>query len=281
MNERVRSMDKSPWAVPRPTTNCDSAMTKIATWNVNSLNVRLPHVQEWVEQSGVDILGLQETKMVDAKFPLEAITELGFRACYTGQPKYNGVALLSRAEPEDVVTDPPGVVSEDRRIIAATYGDTRVVNLYVVNGKEVGSDKYAYKLEWLAQVNAWIADELNRHEKMVVMGDFNIAPSDEDIHDAEAWHEKILCSTPERQALQQLLGMGFDDCFRRFEQPEKSFSWWDYRQAAFRRNMGLRIDLVLASKPLAETCRSCTIDREPRIWDRPSDHAPVMADFEE
>ncbi|GAB4183532.1 MAG: exodeoxyribonuclease III [Wenzhouxiangellaceae bacterium] len=252
---------------------------KIATWNVNSLKVRLPHVEEWLEQHSVDVLGLQETKTVDDKFPDEALTAAGYHSCFTGQPTYNGVALLSREPAADVLTDPAGVDTEQRRIIAATYGDVRVVNLYVVNGKEVGSDKYDYKLDWLKRVTAWLAEERQRHERMVVMGDFNIAPEDADVHDPEAWHERILCSTPERQALAAITGLGFTDCFRLFEQAEGSFSWWDYRQAGFRRNRGLRIDLILATEALSQQCRQCVIDKEPRAWDRPSDHAPVLAEF--
>jgi len=252
---------------------------KISTWNVNSLNVRLPHVTMWLETHRPDVLALQETKMVDDKFPVAVFNDLGYQVSFTGQPKYNGVALLSPLAGQDVVTDPPGVVSEERRIIAATFGTVRVVNLYVVNGQEVGSEKYAFKLDWLNQVRAWLAEECQRHEHVVVVGDFNIAPTDADVHDPQDWHEKILCSTPEREALSAIMALGFDDCFRRFEQKENSFSWWDYRQAAFRRNLGLRIDLILASMGLAQNCSACTIDREPRTWERPSDHTPVVAEF--
>lgn len=253
---------------------------KIATWNVNSLNVRLPHVEAWLDAQKPDVLALQETKMVDEKFPHQKLAELGYHSSFIGQPKYNGVALLSPHAASDVVTAPPGVESEERRIIAATYGKLRVVNLYVVNGKEVDDEKYHFKLQWLRQVHAWLVEEYQRHEHLVVVGDFNIAPSDADVHDPVAWADKILCSVPERQALQDILDLGMEDCFRRFEQAEKSFSWWDYRQGGFRRNQGLRIDLILASTALAQRCLSCVIDREPRAWERPSDHTPVVAEFD-
>ena len=255
-------------------------MLKVASWNVNSLNVRLPHVQAWCASSEPDILALQETKMTDEKFPVEALRESGYHCVFSGQPTYNGVAILSRRPGKDVVTDLEGLDDPQRRIIAATYGDVRVIDLYVVNGKEVGSDKYAYKLDWLRHVTDWIEQEVARFENVIVMGDFNIAPDDRDVYDPEAWHERILCSTAERTALQKMLSLGFQDTFRLFEQPDKSFSWWDYRQAAFRRGMGLRIDLVLASQAMAERCTSAYIDVEPRRQERPSDHTPVVAEFD-
>jgi len=256
-------------------------MLKVASWNVNSLNVRLPHVLEWCAAEQPDILGLQETKLVDEKFPAEALAEAGYHAVYSGQPTYNGVALLSRGEPgSDVMTDIPGLDDPQRRIIAATYGDVRVIDLYVVNGKAVGTDKYEYKLHWLEQVTAWLAEEMQAHEKLVVMGDFNIAPEDRDVHDPEAWAGDILCSEPEREALQRICALGLTDTFRLFDQEEKLFSWWDYRRVAFRRNAGLRIDLVLASKMLSESCSRAWIDKEPRRQERPSDHTPVIAEFD-
>lgn len=255
-------------------------MLKVASWNVNSLNVRLPHVQAWCASAEPDILALQETKMTDEKFPVEALRESGYHSVFSGQPTYNGVAILSRRPGKDVVTDLEGLDDPQRRILAATYGDVRVIDLYVVNGKEVGSDKYAYKLDWLRHVTDWIEQEVERFENVIVMGDFNIAPDDRDVYDPEAWHERILCSTAERTALQKVLSLGFQDTFRLFEQPDKSFSWWDYRQAAFRRGMGLRIDLVLASQAMAERCTSAYIDVEPRRQERPSDHTPVVAEFD-
>ncbi|RFF31369.1 exodeoxyribonuclease III [Wenzhouxiangella sediminis] len=252
---------------------------KIASWNVNSLKVRLPQVLDWMEHQRPDVLGLQETKLTDDKFPVEAIEAAGYHVAYAGQPTYNGVALIAREEPLDVVTEIPDFPDEQRRVIAATVGNVRVINLYVVNGKEVGSDKFDYKLRWLEAVHNWIADELTRHDKLVVMGDFNIAPDDRDVHDPEAWREKILCSTPEREALERMLGLGLHDSFRLFEQPEATFSWWDYRAAAFRRGLGLRIDLVLCSDALKPVCSTSYVDAEPRRNERPSDHAPAVAEF--
>lgn len=251
----------------------------IATWNVNSLRVRLPHVLQWLEANQPDVLAVQETKTVDEQFPLAEIEAAGYKAVFAGQKTYNGVAILSLLEATEVVTDIPGLDDPQRRILAATIGGVRIVNLYVVNGSEVGSEKYAYKLDWLAKVGAWLHAQAQQYPKLVVLGDFNIAPEDRDVHDPVAWQGKILCSELERQALQFMFALGLRDTFRQFEQAEKSFSWWDYRAAGFRRNQGLRIDLILASKALANTCQSCVIDREPRTWEKPSDHAPVVAEF--
>ena len=253
---------------------------KIATWNVNSLKIRLPHVIDWANEHQPDVIALQETKLTDDRFPLEAIAEAGYRAAYAGQKTYNGVAILSREAEEDVRTDIAGLDDPDRRILAATIAGVRIINLYVVNGREVGSEKYEYKLQWLKAITGFVRAELARFERLVVLGDFNIAPEDRDVHDPEAWHEKILCSTPEREALGRLLDCGLQDTFRLFEQEENSFTWWDYRAAAFRRNMGLRIDLVLASQSMAKRCTACSIDKAPRRRERPSDHTPVMAEFE-
>ncbi len=252
----------------------------LATWNVNSLNVRLPQVLDWLPAKGPDILALQETKLTDDRFPAEAFREAGYHAVFSGQKTYNGVALLGRTPPADVIRDFPGLDDPSRRVIAATFGTVRVVNLYVVNGESVGSDKYALKLDWLAKVRAHLADELAAHPALAVMGDFNITPDDRDVHDPAAWKDQILCSEPERAALRSILDLGLKDTFRLFEQPERTFSWWDYRAAAFRRNMGLRIDLILASEPLAARCRSSVIDRAPRGNERPSDHAVAVAVFE-
>ncbi len=252
---------------------------KVATWNVNSLKVRLPHVLQWLEASRPEVLAIQETKTVDENFPLTEIATAGYKAVFSGQKTYNGVAILSKMEAIDVVTHIPGLEDPQRRILAATIDGVRVINLYVVNGSEVGSEKYAYKLDWLAKVSVWLQEQAVQYPKLVVLGDFNIAPEDRDVHDPAAWAGQILCSEPERTALQTIQSIGLSDVFRQFEQPEKAFSWWDYRAAGFRRNLGLRIDLILASKSLADACTSCVIDREPRTWEKPSDHTPVVADF--
>jgi exodeoxyribonuclease-3 len=249
---------------------------KIASWNVNSLNVRLPHVEQWCRAAQPDVLALQETKLTDDKFPRDAIEAFGYHPVYSGQKTYTGVAILAREPPTDVVAGVPGLEDPQRRVLAATVGGVRIVDLYVVNGQSVGSDKYAWKLEWLAAVTAYLAAELKRHPEMVVLGDFNIAPDDRDVHDPEAWGDAILCSPPERAALAGILGLGFVDSFRAFVDEGGHYSWWDYRQAAFRRNLGLRIDLILASAALSPRLRAALIDRVPRGWERPSDHAPVV-----
>ena len=252
---------------------------KIASWNVNSLNVRLPHVLAWCDAAAPDILALQETKLTDDRFPAEPLLEAGYHSVFSGQKTYNGVAILSREPACDVVTDIPGLDDPQRRILAATIGDVRLVNLYVVNGSEVGSKKFDYKLDWLAKVTDWLAGEVEAHSNLVVVGDFNIAPDDRDVYDPEAWREKILCSTPEREALGRILDLGLEDTFRLFEQDESVFSWWDYRMNMFRRKLGLRIDLELASAALARRCTASYIDIEPRRPERPSDHAPAIAEF--
>ena len=252
---------------------------KIATWNVNSLRVRLPHVLQWLEAAQPDVLAIQETKTVDEQFPLAELEAAGYNAVFAGQKTYNGVAILSKSLATDVVTDIPDLDDPQRRILAATIDGVRIVNLYVVNGAEVGSDKYAYKLDWLAKVTAWLQQQAALYPQLVVLGDFNIAPEDRDVHDPVAWGDGILCSPAERVALQAIQALGLSDTFRQFTQPDKCFSWWDYRGGGFRRNHGLRIDLILASKPLADACQSCVIDREPRTWEKPSDHTPVVAEF--
>lgn len=252
---------------------------RIATWNVNSLRVRLEHVLDWLEQDKVDVLALQETKTKDPDFPVAAFAERGFEVSYSGQPTYNGVAIVSRRPMTDVLTDIPQLEDPQRRILAATIDGVRIYNLYVPNGQSVDSDKYQYKLGWLEALHSQIAGEVRQHEKCILLGDFNIAPEDRDCHDPEAWQGKVLCSEPERDALQKLLQLGFSDVFRQFEQEDESYSWWDYRAAGFRRNLGLRIDLILASTPLAASCLRCEIDKEPRKLERPSDHTPVFAEF--
>jgi len=253
---------------------------KLATWNVNSLRVRMPHLRDWLAANPVDAIALQETKLPDADFPREEVDALGLHAVYSGQRTYNGVALLAKSSPDDVASGLPGFEDEQRRVIAATVGGVRVVNVYVPNGQSLDSDKYAYKLRWLEALRGYVASELSRHDHLVVLGDFNIAPEDRDVHDPKAWEGSVHVSEPERDALRALLAVGLVDCFRRFEQPEKSYSWWDYRRMAFRRNAGLRIDLVLASRALAEKCDACHIDKSPRRLERPSDHAPVIASFD-
>jgi exodeoxyribonuclease-3 len=260
---------------------------KIASWNVNSLNVRLAHVERWCAEARPDILALQETKLEDAKFPISALESAGYHAAFSGQKTYNGVAILSRTPLTDVVHGIDGYDDPQRRILSATVGDSgsdpgrsvRIVNLYVVNGQAVGSEKYAYKLDWLAKVAEFLEKEIRRHPRIVVLGDFNIAPDDRDVHDPAAWQGQVLCSTPEREALKRLFGIGLFDSFRLFNDGAGHYSWWDYRQGAFRRNLGLRIDLILAGEALRTRCRAAAIERAPRTWERASDHAPVTLDI--
>ena len=252
---------------------------RIASWNVNSLKVRLPHVEAWCGVAQPDVLALQETKLADDKFPRAEIEAAGYHVAYSGQKTYNGVAILAREALTDVVAGIPGFEDPQRRVLAATVGGVRIVDLYVVNGQSVGSDKYAWKLEWLAAVTAYLRAELQRHERVIVLGDFNIAPADRDVHDPAAWQDQILCSAPERAALRGILDLGFVDSFRSFVDEPGHYSWWDYRQGGFRRNIGLRIDLILASTALRPQLRGASIDREPRTWERPSDHAPVVLDL--
>lgn len=254
--------------------------TTVATWNVNSLRVRLPHVLAWLAAARVDVLALQETKLPDADFPRADLEAAGYRVSFSGQPGYNGVALLARAPCTEIVTDIPGFEDPARRVLAATVGGLRIVNLYVPNGQSVGSEKYAYKLRWLEALGGWLDAQLQRHAHLVVLGDFNIAPEDRDVHDPAAWEGSVHVSEPERAALRALLAKGLVDVFRLFEQPPQTFSWWDYRGFSFRRNHGLRIDLILASEPLARRCTGSRIDGEPRRAERPSDHTPVLATFD-
>jgi exodeoxyribonuclease-3 len=252
----------------------------VATWNVNSLRVRLPHLTEWLAANPVDAIALQETKLPDADFPAADLQALGWNSAFSGQRTYNGVAILSREPATDVVAGIPGFDDEQRRVLAASLGSLRVIDVYVPNGQTVGSDKFAYKLRWFDALRDYVAAELTRHPHLVVLGDFNVAPEDRDVHDPKAWEGSVHVSPPERAALQALLGAGLADCFRLFEQPEKSYSWWDYRMMAFRRNAGLRIDLILASNALARKCGACHIDKAPRKLERPSDHTPVVASFD-
>jgi exodeoxyribonuclease-3 len=254
-------------------------MVKIATWNVNSLRVRLPQVLDWVATQQPDMLALQETKMPDTDFPRTDLEAAGYQVAFAGQKTYNGVALLSRSPITEQVTDLPGLQNPQRRVLGVTTAGVRVLNLYVPNGQAVGSEKYDYKLNWLNALTDYLQAQLANYPKLVVLGDFNIAPEDRDVYDPKAWENKILCSEPERAALKRLLGLGLTDVFRVFPQPEDSFSWWDYRAAGFRRNHGLRIDLILASTKLTSLCTGCDIDKAPRRLPRPSDHTPVVAEF--
>jgi exodeoxyribonuclease-3 len=250
---------------------------KLATWNVNSLKVRLPQVLQWLADNPVDVLCLQETKITDDKFPVAEIEARGYQAAYVGQKTYNGVAILSRHAMADVVKNNPLFPDEQQRIIAATIEGIRVVCAYVPNGQSVGSDKYAYKLRWLHALHDWLASELGRQPNLALLGDYNIAPADRDVHDPAAWLGSVLVSDAERAAFRELCSLNLTDAFRLFEQADKLFSWWDYRQMAFRRNMGLRIDHILLSPPLAARCTACVIDKAPRKWEQPSDHTPVIA----
>jgi exodeoxyribonuclease III len=253
---------------------------QIATWNVNSLRVRLAQLLEWLAANSPEIVALQETKVTDGDFPVAQLEAAGYRALFNGQKSYNGVAILARAPLREPALAIPDFEDPQRRVLAASCDELRIVNLYVPNGQEVASEKYEYKLRWLRALQAWLRAELLRYPRLVVLGDFNVAPEDRDVHDPVAWIGSVLVSEPEREALRGLMQLGLDDVFRRFEQPPQSYSWWDYRAGSFRRNNGLRIDLVLASTALAERCTACTIDRGPRSLERASDHAPVLASFE-
>lgn len=255
-------------------------MRTIATWNVNSLRVRLPQLTDWLAGQPVHTLALQETKLEDSAFPRAELEALGFEVACSGQRTYNGVAILARAPITDIVTDMPGFEDPQRRVLAATIDGIRIVNLYVPNGQSVGSEKYEYKLRWLESLCAWLAGEVARHPQIIVLGDFNVAPDDRDVHDPAIWNDdSILTSTAERAALRRLMDLGLRDSFRLHHEEGGLFSWWDYRAAGFRRNLGLRIDLALVSDALAPHAKAAGIDREPRTWDRPSDHAPVWVEL--
>lgn len=252
---------------------------KLATWNVNSLKVRLGHLLDWLARNQPDVVCVQETKLEDAKFPRADLENAGYHSAYSGQKTYNGVAILARAPLEAVATGIPGFGDEQKRVLSATVAGARIVCAYVPNGQSVESEKYRYKLDWLAAFERWLGAELKTHPRLAVLGDYNIAPDDRDVHDPQLWQGQVLCSEPERAAFERLLGLGLKDSFRLFDQPERSFSWWDYRMNAFRRKMGLRIDHILLSDTLAAQCTGCTIDLEPRRLERPSDHAPVVAEI--
>lgn len=249
---------------------------RIATWNVNSLKVRLPQVLDWLEQQQPDVLALQELKLDQPAFPLAEITAAGYHAVWAGQKTYNGVALLSKLPCENAVAGIPDYDDPQRRVIAATIAGVRVINVYCVNGESLDSDKYHYKLHWFSQLSRYIAAELQTYPQLVLLGDFNIAPDERDVYDAEKWRDCVLCSPAERAAFQQLLDLGLHDSFRLFQAEAGHYSWWDYRAAMFRRNLGLRIDHILLSDALRPYALSCEIDRQPRKNERPSDHTPVM-----
>ncbi len=255
-------------------------MFKLASWNVNSLKVRLDQVVDWMESSQVDVLAMQETKLLDENFPAAAFTDRGYQVVYAGQKTYNGVAVVSRTPMTEVITDIEGLEDPQRRILAVTVSGIRLINLYVPNGADLTSDKYPYKLNWLQKVTAFIQLQLQLYPKVAVVGDFNIAPDDRDVHDPLEWQGCVLVSPAEREAFSGLLSLGLHDSFRNFEQEEKLFSWWDYRAAGFRRNRGLRIDHVLLNKELNTLCRQSKIDKEPRKVERPSDHAPVWVELD-
>jgi exodeoxyribonuclease III len=254
---------------------------KLATWNVNSLKVRLPQVLKWLETSPVDVLCLQETKLTNDKFPQAEIEAAGYQVVFSGQKTYNGVAILARHAISDVVINNPHFADEQQRILTASIAGMRIVCAYVPNGQALDSDKYQYKLQWLAAFRTWLAEQKQQFEQLAVLGDYNIAPADADVHDPVAWQGQVLVSEPERQALQALFDLGLADSFRLFEQAPKSFSWWDYRALGFRLNKGVRIDHILLSQALASRCTSCVIDRVPRKWEQPSDHTPVIASLDE
>jgi len=252
---------------------------KLATWNVNSLKVRLPHLLDWLAANPVDAICLQETKQQDADFPQAALQTAGYYSAFSGQKTYNGVAILSRTPLSEVQYGIPNFTDEQKRVIAATINGVRVVCVYIPNGQSLDSDKYQYKLKWLAALRDWLALEIKQYPNLALLGDYNIAPEDRDVYDPAGWAGNVLVSEPERAAFQSLLQLGLRDSYRLFEQADKSYSWWDYRMMAFRRNMGLRIDHVLVSEALAERCIGCVIDKAPRKLERPSDHTPVVAEM--
>ncbi len=252
---------------------------KLATWNVNSLKVRLPHVLDWLAGRQPDVLCVQETKLEDSRFPVAEFREAGYEAVFSGQKTYNGVAIISKVAATETAYGLPDFPDEQKRVIVASIDGIRVVCMYAPNGQSVDSDKYHYKLAWLSALQAWLKRELSHFPKLALLGDFNVAPEDRDVYDPQAWDGNVLVSAPERTAFKGLLQLGLHDSFRLFGQPESSYTWWDYRTMAFRRNMGLRIDHILLSSALAVSCTACTVDRSPRKLERPSDHAPVVAEL--
>lgn len=255
-------------------------MFRVATWNVNSLRVRLPHVLQWLQSAQPDVLVLQEIKMENKGFPLQEFLDIGYYAICNGQKTYNGVATLSKTEAMNVVTDFPQFDDPQRRILCSHINGVIILNLYIPNGAEVNSEKYRYKLQWLDHLQDFTERLVNKHENVIVLGDFNIAPEDRDVYDPADWEGKVLVSEPEREAFRSLLQHSLVDCFRIFEQQKNNFSWWDYRAANFQRDLGMRIDHILATDTLADICGTCYIDKAPRALERPSDHTPVVAEFD-
>lgn len=254
---------------------------KIATWNVNSIRVRLPQVLNWLKDVNPDLLAVQETKMPDVDFPHDAIREAGYHAIFSGQKTYNGVAIFFKDKNlTDVITDIPELDDHQRRVLGATINENlRLLNIYVPNGGHITSEKYQYKLNWLNKLDIFLKNELKKYPKLIVLGDFNIAPEEIDVHDPLFWKGQVLFSEPERLAFRGILQIGFSDCYRQFNPLEKDYTWWDYRLNAYKRNMGLRIDHILASNAFVAHCENCYIDKHPRAWERPSDHAPIIAEF--
>lgn len=252
---------------------------KIATWNVNSLRIRLPHLTTWINAENPDVIALQEIKMLNEEFPYAELKALGYEAIASGQKSYNGVAILSRTKIEDPVFDLAGFADPQRRVLGVTIQGLRIFNLYVPNGQMVASEKYQYKLNWLESLHKYLQTELAAESKTILLGDFNIAPEEIDVHDPKRWAGKVLFSEPERAAFKQVLAGGFADCFRTLAESAEDYSWWDYRLQAYNRGWGLRIDHILASNSLIKQCANCYIDQKPRAWERPSDHAPVVAEF--
>jgi exodeoxyribonuclease III len=252
---------------------------KLATWNVHSIKIRLPQLLQWLAQDQPDVVCLQETKIDDDNFPVSDIEAAGYRACYSGQKAYNGVAILTRQGAVEICRGIPGFEDEQKRVLSANVDGVQVICAYVPNGQTVDSDKYRYKLAWLAAFRDWLAQALQANPKLAVLGDFNVAPEDRDVHDPRLWEGSVLFSKPERAAFQALLDTGLKDSFRLFEQPERSFSWWDYRMNAFKRNRGLRIDHILLSDALAPSAGASRIAQQVRALERPSDHAPVVTEL--
>ena len=254
-------------------------MTTIASWNVNSIRARESHLRRWIDENPVDVLGLQETKVQDQDFPKEVVSTMGFNVFYTGQKSYNGVCTIFKGEASLIADSIPGFEDDQKRVIAIEYKGILIINAYVPNGSDVGSSKYEYKLSWLEAFCFWLQKLSDSFDRIVVLGDFNIAPTDSDVHDPKAWQDKILCSPKERHYLDRLRALDFLDSFRLFQQPEESFSWWDYRGGSFRRNMGLRIDLIYISSSMKKDIKSSSIDVNPRSWEKPSDHAPILLEL--